>query len=483
VASRAPGAVGAAGDGADADEVSAIAMLDRPEEALVSRLALIDLAERSIDVQTYCWYGDRVGRLLAERLLRAADRGVRVRVLLDDLDGAGRDLSIALFDAGPNVEVRLYNPFRIRFGSRLLRPVELLLNLDRLDHRMHNKTFVVDNQAAVIGGRNIAEEYFGLNERFNYRDFDVLALGEAARQVSDGFDAYWADARSYPVWDVAPHEFRPEELAAARVRLADFAATWHASGAFPYRAPGGRDETLVYVTGLMRGAVVARTEFLFDDPRKGDIHAEQPSRIREVLTRTRPTSEVVVINPYFVPQERLVAAMVAQRERGVSVRVLTNSLASTDVVPVHGGYAKRRKELLRGGVELYELRADAESRTAHAAATCPRATLSLHGKAMVIDRARVFVGSMNLDPRSHRLNTEDGILVHSAELARQVGERLDVEFRATNAWRVTLDDRGRLGWTTSDARGWRECTNEPDTSLWRRIKCDLCKLLPIEEEL
>jgi putative cardiolipin synthase len=191
---------------------SAICILDHGEEAFLSRIALIDLAERSVDVQTYAWTADRTGRLLAHRLLRAAERGVRVRILLDDIDTTGRDFNIALFDAYPNVEVRLYNPFRFRLSSRLGRPVEMLFDLDRLDHRMHNKTFVVDNQAAVVGGRNIGDEYFGVNPKYDYRDFDLMVFGPGAAQVSDCFDAYWADTRVYPVHDVAPREFAKQDL-------------------------------------------------------------------------------------------------------------------------------------------------------------------------------------------------------------------------------------------------------------------------------
>jgi putative cardiolipin synthase len=202
----------AARSGAAARGESAVWMLDGGEEAFVSRIALIDVAQRSIDIQTYCWNADRVGRLLAHRLLRAADRGVRVRLLVDDIDTGGRDFNLAAFDAHPNAEVRLYNPFRIRTFWRLFRPLEMLVSLDRLDHRMHNKTFVVDNQAAVIGGRNVAEEYFGVNPTFNYRDFDLLALGHAASQVSECFDAYWNDQRSYPMRDVFAHPFDPREF-------------------------------------------------------------------------------------------------------------------------------------------------------------------------------------------------------------------------------------------------------------------------------
>jgi cardiolipin synthase C len=472
------------GKGASAagDDRSAVCILDRGEEAFVTRVALLDLAERSVDVQTLTWSGDRTGRLLVAHLLRAADRGVRVRVLLDDLDVVGRDVDMALFDACPNVEVRLYNPFRYRMFTRLGRPLEFLTSLDRVDHRMHNKTFVVDNQAAVIGGRNIGDEYFGVDRKYNFRDFDLLAVGHrAAAQCSACFDAYWANARSYPVHDVAPHEFTAEEVRRARARLD--AGVNADRAAFPYPLPGSRDEALRYVEAAVHSAVRAATEVLYDDPAKGTFDTEQPSHIREVLLRTPPTSEVLLLHAYFVPQQRLIDALVAQQSRGVRVRLLTNSLASTDVVAIHAGYAKCRARLLAAGMSISELRPDAEGRARLVAPDCRGAKLGLHGKVMVLDRRRVFVGSMNLDPRSHRLNTEDGMLIDSPELARRVAERLEVEFEPRNCWRLELMGARDLTWTTSRAGLPEVDTSEPGVSGCRTAWCDFLKLLPIENEL
>ena len=467
------------GNGAEPQR-STLCILDRGKEAFVSRIALIDLAERSVDVQTYSWSADRAGRLLAAHLLRAADRGVRVRVLLDDIDTGGRDFSLAMFDASPNIEVRLYNPFRTRFAWRLLRPIEMLFNLDRLDHRMHNKTFVVDNQAAVIGGRNIADEYFGVNPDFNYRDFDLLAMGGAAAQVSACFDSYWADPRSYPVHDVSPHEFKPADVGAARARLYVFAHAQRAT--FPYPLPQSDAQARRDVEQVMASAVAATTEVLFDDPSKGEADPAQPSQVRAVLARSPPRQEILVVNPYFIPQDHLVAALESARKRGIAVRVLTNSLASTDVVAVHAAYSKRRQSLLAAGVSLSELRPDADARIEHVASDCPRATLALHAKAMVLDRDRVFVGSLNLDPRSHRLNTESGILVHSPQLAAQVAMALGVEFEPANSWRLGLE-RGDVVWSTTRGGATVTARDDPDAPFGRRLKCGVARLLPIENEL
>ena len=459
---------------------SAICILDRGQEAYLSRIALIDLAERSVDIQTYAWTADRTGKLLAHRLLRAAERGVRVRILLDDIDTHGRDFNIALFDAYPNVEIRLYNPFRFRLDWRIGRPIEMLFALDRLDHRMHNKTFVVDNQTAVVGGRNIGDEYFGVNPKYDYRDFDLMVFGHGATQVSECFDAYWADSRVYPVHDVAPHEFKKQDLQDTRRKLD--AAIQAQLPAFPYRLPDSRDKALAYITDELHAAVLAPTEMIFDDPRKGNIDTQQPSHIRQVLTRTPLASEAIFMNPYFIPQERFTEALIAQQKRGVHVRILTNSLASTDVVAVHSAYAKRRPDLLKGGVSLFELRTDAEARTKFIAPQYPSATLALHGKVMVLDRRRVFVGSMNLDPRSHHLNTEDGMLVDSPELAEQVAKALQVGFDPPNAWRLEYRD-DRVLWLTTRNGAPVIKTNDPDASCGRKMKSDFLSLLPIEGEL
>lgn len=467
---------------ASADDArSALCMLDRGEEAFTTRIALLDLAERSVDIQTLTWTGDRTGRLLVAHLLRAADRGVRVRVLLDDLDVVGRDVNMALFDACPNVQVRLFNPFRYRMFTRLGRPLEFLTSLDRIDHRMHNKTFIIDNQAAVIGGRNIGDDYFGVSRKFNFRDFDLLAVGpRAAAQCSECFDAYWANARSYPVHDVAPHSFTAEEINEARIRLDTHVATDLAT--FPYWVPGSRDDALGYITNALTSAVRAATEVLYDDPAKGTFDTEQPSQLRKVLLRTPPTSEVLLVNPYFVPQQLLIDALVAQEARGVHVRLLTNSLASTDVVAIHAGYAKCRAQLLASGMSIHELRPDAASRSRMVAPDCLDATFGLHGKVMVLDRRRVFVGSMNLDPRSHRLNTEDGMLVDSPELARRVAERLEVELKPANSWRLHLQGR-EIVWSTSREGLPETETSEPGVSFCRNAWCQFLKLLPIENEL
>lgn len=458
---------------------SSLTVLDRPKDAFLARIALVDLAERSIDLQYYCWYSDTVGRLLVERLMRAADRGVRVRLLVDDIELAGRDSALAALDRHPNIEIRLFNPFRVRFNHPLLRTIELVLNLDRLNHRMHNKTFVVDNRFAIVGGRNIADEYFGLNPKFDFRDLDLLAGGPAAAQVSECFDAYWNSPRVFTAADVGAVR-SPEQERQARDRLQAFAAErWKGLDYGPLPDCAGELEILRQAFGH---GVWAHTEMLFDDPTKlPDI--DQPSQIRERLANFGVQREIEFVNPYFVPQEKAVDALLDLRRRGVDVRILTNSLASTDVVPVHAGYSKRRKPLLEGGAGLCELRIDAESKASQIASGCSDARLALHCKVIVADRSSVFVGSMNMDPRSHRLNTEDGLLVRSPELAERVLAALEPQFREDSCWRPSLLCDGRMVWTTQRAGTQVTAKKEPDASWGRRVKVRILKALPIENQL
>jgi putative cardiolipin synthase len=288
------------------------------------------------------------------------------------------------------------------------------------------------------------------------------------------------------VSDVAPHDIEDlkPRLAEARRKFSTAADALRTT--FPYHLPESREEALAYLGACLHGSAVVvttATEMLFDDPRKGDIDRQQPSQVRQVLAGVPPVSHVLFVNPYFVPQHRLLSALCDAGRSGIAVRVLTNSLASTDVVAVHAHYAKRRDEMLKGGVDLCELRHDAEDGLRFTASDCRHATLALHGKVIVVDSRRVLVGSMNLDPRSHRLNTEDGLMIDSPELARLVEAKLGVEFEPTNCWRLSLADRQRIVWSTR--RGGAEVTehSDPDASIWKRIRCLLFGLLPIEGEI
>ena len=447
---------------------SGIYTLRDGRDAFAARMQLADAAERSLDVQYYIWHADTTGALLTEALWKAADRGVRVRLLLDDNNTSGLDETIATLDAHRNIEVRLFNPYANR-GFRLL---ELVTDFSRLNRRMHNKSFTADNQATIVGGRNIGDEYFGAHSRVAFADLDVVAVGDMVNAVSADFDAYWNSASAHP----AAGLIGPAPAGSAE-RMREAWAKLHASSvAAPYIEAS---VTTPLVRELLDGRLPlewAPARLVSDDPAKvlhpperSDLHLAP--RLSSQLGN--PAHEIDVISPYFVPTKEGTAAMVAIAARGVKVRVLTNSLAATDVTPVHAGYARYRKRLLRGGVRLFELKPGARAKRADRH-RLRGSDASLHAKTFAADRSRVFVGSYNLDPRSVRLNTEMGVVLDSPRLAARVSEALDHEL-AGNAYEVRLRD-GDLEWIDGSERR----ASEPNTNVVKRLWVGLLSILPIE---
>lgn len=449
--------------------------------AFAARYRLAAVAQRSIDVQYYIWHGDTSGSLLAHALWQAAERGVRVRMLLDDANTGGLDPVIAALDAHPQIEVRLFNPFANR-GWRL---ADFAGDFGRVNRRMHNKNFVVDNQVAVVGGRNVGDEYFGAPDATEFADLDVVAAGAVVAEVSASFDAYWSSASAYPASAVIP--------AAPAGSAADAAAAWAAMQDSP--------KAKAYVEALRASVVVPQllagsgelewtvAHLLADDPAKVLNPADREEL--HLLPRLKASlgdaqQELLLVSPYFVPTRTGTAMLVAAAGRGVKVSVLTNSLASTDVTPAYSGYARYRMELLRAGVHLYELKPAAATPKGDKGDGDGRRSLggsagaSLHAKTFAVDRQRIFVGSFNLDPRSARLNTESGVLLESPVLASRLSDAFvsDIPLRA---YEVRLDDG-------NDAPVWIERTetaevrhkSAPQTGLMRRMWSGFLGWLPIE---
>jgi putative cardiolipin synthase len=456
-------------------------------DAFVARLALAEVAERTLDVQYYLFHDDATGRLLAAYLMRAADRGVRVRLLLDDMDMGGRDAGLAAIGSHPNIEIRLFNPF----PSRTMRVLNFLTHFGTVTRRMHNKSFTADNQATIVGGRNIGDEYFEAAEGTNFGDMDVLAVGPVVRAVSTAFDRYWNSELVFPVAAFGI-ETDPGLLEYGRQRLAQEIE------ALPGTAYGRRLLQSELTKRLETGELDlfwARSRLLYDLPEKVRTDPEDRSthlgpELGELLTSVE--HDVILVSPYFVPGKDGTALLRSLVERGRRVTVLTNSLAATDVPAVHAGYARYRRALLEAGVEIYEMKP-----TAHAGADQDRrfgeSQASLHAKTLVFDRASVLVGSMNLDPRSNLLNTEMGILIESAELAELVAHWRDRELPEL-AWRVELEPGAgadspatigsRLVWTSlENGQLVRHHDKEPDAGLWERFQAFLFRLLPVERQL
>jgi len=456
--------------------VAGIYGLADARDAFAVRMLLAQTAERSLDIQYYIWRGDLTGTLLFDALRAAGDRGVRVRLLLDDNGTSGLDTRLAALDAHANIEVRLFNPFVIRSP----RAIGYLTDFFRLNRRMHNKSFTADNQATVIGGRNVGDEYFDAASEgaLVFADFDVLAVGPVVGDVSSDFDRYWASESAYPVDRVLP---MPTLEAAAEIRTAASLVERDPRAAAYMSAI--RDSSVV--ADIIAGTLElewAPTRMVSDDPAKG-LGAAAPEtllteQLREIIGD--PMRELELVSPYFVPTAAGVEAFARMAQRGVRIRVLVNSLAATDVDAVHSGYVKRRRALLDGGIELYEMRLVPPGENAdRRAGPFGSSGSSLHAKTFSVDRARVFVGSFNFDPRSTNLNTELGFVIESVPIAQKIADAFDGGIPAA-AYEVHLSETGDLFWTQQVAGEVIRHDVEPDTHLVQRVGVWLLSLLPLE---
>jgi putative cardiolipin synthase len=448
-------------------------------DALGARLTLIDRAERSIDAQYYFILNDVTGHLFISRLLAAADRGVRVRLLVDDIATRSLDVGMSQLDAHPNFEIRIFNPFSRRLGRFL----HFVMNFRRANRRMHNKSFSVDGIATVVGGRNIGAEYFAAREDVNFGDLDLLGFGPVARDVGVAFDTYWDDALATPIADlVRPPRDPDTALESLRERIAESLEGLETSD----YGEALRSTLLDRLQGMDGGVEWAPAHVVFDPP--GKIRGEvEPGEIAERLAISllhaigSAERELLVVSPYFVPLEGGVELLGAAQSRGVRSVILTNSLASSDVVAVHSGYTPFRLPLLRHGVELFESCNDARM-TGPARAGAALSRSSLHAKIFVVDQRKLFVGSFNWDPRSVSINTEMGILVDSPELARRVAA-LILSLLPSATWRVGMAESGALRWSRTEAGREIVATREPGASFWRRLLAAILRWLPIREQL
>jgi putative cardiolipin synthase len=457
-------------------------------EGLIARVELIDSAERTLDLQYYIFRADHSGRLVAEALLRAADRGVRVRLLVDEGERLPGDSEIELLDGHPNIEVRAFNPFSYRGESKHIRTLEFMLNAPRLDYRMHNKLFVVDNAVALIGGRNIGDEYFEIDPESQFGDDDVFAAGPIVRQLSLTFDEYWNSKLAIPVRALRKDRTSIAALNAYRDALAAHLKLL-ASDRKNYPGLIASGEPF---TGLVSGRlelVWTQAQLIYDSPDKKRVDSgKAPGSLAfpPVVAASGATqSELMIVTPFFVPGPDGVDLFTHLRERNVRVRVLTNSLEATPEVFAHAGYLHYRRPLLERGVELYEMRAQPAGK---AQALAANGKYALHAKIFVFDRTRVLIGSVNFDLRSRHRNTEIGLIIDSPELAQQSAKRFAALVQPANSYEVLLrsdDSNGaqHLVWRTQQEDTLVELDREPAGGEWRRAKVQLLRLLPLDPEL
>jgi putative cardiolipin synthase len=447
-------------------------------DALSMRLLLAARAEQTIDAQYYLIKNDIVGRAFIRALLTAADRGVRVRLLLDDVFTSGYDTGMMALDSHPNFEIRIYNPFNRGAVGRSLGAVT---SLSRVNRRMHNKTFTSDNQVTVIGGRNIADEYFGAREDAKFGDLDVVGLGPIVQEVSAMFDTYWNHETAIPVPAFLPPLENPEEaLNELRTRLEEDRKVIIESK----YAEAVRDRLLEQIESNTGVFSWAPYQLVFDSPDKG-IKGEAAeddlitAPLRESLLGAE--EEIFIISPYFVPRKNGIEAFSAVLASGVEVSVITNSLAANNQASVHGGYAPARKPLLKNGIRLFEVRPDIEiAGTEYVDASNARATL--HTKAYVVDRHHVFIGSFNFDPRSANLNTELGVIIHDPVMGAYLTDRVEAALPEAT-WEVFLNADGKLRWKGLEGGEIVILDKEPKTTWGQRFMAGFYRVLPIRSQL
>ena len=450
--------------------------LFRNDDAMLWRLLLVDLAEESLDIQYFIWKGDASGDLLMDRVVKAADRGVRVRILVDDIYLIGADRTIAALSQHPHIEMRMFNPAQTRTGSILVRGLEFLGGVETMNHRMHNKLIVADNRFTIVGGRNLGNEYFGLNPKQNFTDFDVLGFGQVARKVSASFDIYWNNQWSYP-GEALQQLYKDQELLPLlREELKEqMEENEELLVTFQKNRPTWQSMLSKLAITLKSGTAMV----IYDEPLIGE--KIPPVQLVETLAELTDFAEheLLISTPYFIPDEDFYLAAPDLIDEGVRVVILTNSLGSTNHPIVHSGYKKHRKRVLEMGIELYELRHDATARGKFDTPPVQSKAFGLHAKYMVIDRWSTFVGSLNLDPRSIYLNTEMGLIIHSPTLAEAVAQEFQEELKPENSWQVLMDDKGRLYWKSGDTI----LRKEPARSAWHRFQAWFFGLFDLDDQL
>ncbi len=462
---------------------SGFRLLPNGEDSLRMRLALVLAAEKTLDLQYYAMHDDDAANLMLEAILLAAERGVRVRFLIDNISLNDVEKSLSLLDSNKNIQVRVFNPIATRDMGLFGWMNALIVDIDKALKRMHNKALIADNQLSIIGGRNIGDEYFDARPDTNFEDMDLLSAGPITARISHSFDDYWNSDESFPIRALRQRDRNPFALDKLRRQMR---AAWAKEMA---REKGDGMLSAVLAKQLEDGAIPfhwAKAELTVDEPEKVNKDAtisdsKTLSRLLDLLSTAE--HEFVAVSPYFVPGERGVAALKALVDRGISVRILTNSLASTDVVAVHTGYRRYREDVVRAGVALYEFKPVGGRPRQRLFGSSAPPQASLHSKMFVIDRRDVVIGSYNLDPRSTELNTEIAVVIHSKALAEEVLGIFERSISPEKSYRIVLA-KGGVEWHGADDKGRSAVfRREPGAGIVRNAEVAVFSLLPIEDQL
>jgi cardiolipin synthase C len=457
-----------------------------------ARMEMAALAEKALDVQYFAIQSDDTGRLFIEGLLDAADRGVRVRILLDDSNAVGQDAEIGAVTAHPNIELRVFNPFSYRGPLEFMRVAEFALNERRLNYRMHNKLFVVDNAIALTGGRNVGDAYFAASETREFGDYDLLIGGPMVRRLSGSFDAFWNSQLAVPLENLVLFKPTKARLDAYRESLRIHHAKMEGG---VYTRPITDGGPVANILSGRRALIWARGEAIYDSPEKAKLDSGEKAGqlLRDRVDRAAEAvrSEFLLVSPYLVPGDEGMRVLTGLRARKVRVRVLTNSLQSTDAPVTFSAYNRYRVPMLESGIELYEVRPHlgAPNMPGGGSLKSSSATpFALHAKVFVFDRRQVFVGSMNYDERSRRLNTELGVLIESPDLANEVAERFEAVAQPANSYVLSLGPPGAMGkrpvlWRTEENGRPIVYDDEPGADVFRRFRIEALSLVPLESQL
>lgn len=453
--------------------MSAVLLQETGWDALAQRLALIETAEHSIDIQYYIWSADVSGRYLVKRLIAAAERGVRIRVMLDDINLNEREHLLAALDRHPQIEIRIFNPIPSRRG--LAKWLNVLGDFSRLNRRMHNKSFTVDGALSIVGGRNIGDEYFDLSDEINFRDRDVLVAGAVVTDIQTSFEQYWNCRWSYPVnllSDKASIDLPAlDEVTVPRYR--DYPSL-----------PEGNAIANRFLKDLMNELFWVRARFISDAPVPVDVNDSSKPKVTARLLgelANQANHEIILESAYLILDDRQLEVLQKLSNRGVEIKALTNSMASNDLITNHSGYAGRRRGMLDHGMQLFELKPDAnlcEESTRDLSKCYPTATYGLHAKSVVFDRRVVCIGSFNLNLRSTYLNTESLLVIENQQIAESLADEMEQAMQEENSWHLQLQ-KGELLWYS----GTKNSLSEPETGQWERIKSRFLQLLPIEKYL
>ena len=459
-------------------------VLFEPLEALATRLSLIDKAEKRLDLQYYIWDNDKVGSLALHALIRAADRGVKIRLLIDDNNAKSTEGIFLALAQHPNIEVKLFNPYRFR----KYRALDMILDLKRINRRMHNKSFIADHQVALIGGRNMTNQYYNVSDNYQFSDVDVMLVGTAVKDISHSFDEYWNHEYAYKVQEVVKQSAHRLSYDSLKQQLDEHYKRITVQNYLDLTSNSQAIDSL-----MSRNIPLdwVKAEVVKDSPDKIKSKAKKKEHLNFQLIQQleQPEKNVDLISAYFVPEKKGAKMLTDLAEDGIKVRVLTNSFKANDVAVVHAFYGKYRQDLLEHGVQLYEFlpALDKNDLDRHTEALAKKAKVnlkglsrsSLHAKLMALDEKQVFIGSFNFDPRSAYLNTEIGVLLNSPPLARAVHTTMD-ENLSKYAYKLVLDANKKITWQRQTPQGPVIYTKEPRMKWWQRAGIKMLSWLPIE---